>query len=396
MPFFPAVPQRPSLPPAGGSSPLNRIDAVVHLGFAVLLVASAVRYVMRHSPAEKLGVLGLAAAACALYALIAVLSRRPRPWAVYMSVLVALWAVLVVVAPSFAWGSFAVFFLCRLAFTGWTAYFTGGITTAATAVGLFRLGGGTDIALLLGPLAVGVVLTLIYDRIEHDAAEQRRLHAAVSLAQGQLAVTERRAGSIEERERVSREIHDTVTQGLASSLLHLEAAQRSWPSPAAQDEIRSAGALLRQSLADTRSLVHDLASPGLETAPLPEALLQAASHYLPGVRLCVTGEPRAVAADTRHALLRVLQSAAANTALHAGADHAAVTLGFLPDAVTLDVYDDGVGFDPASLARPSEKGGYGLRAMRQRVEQLGGEFSVESSPGAGTVVAATLPAGENR
>lgn len=403
MPFLPAAPdslhalapepQSRQLPDPVEAGPLRRIDAVVHLGFAVLLVASAVRYVMRHSPSEKLGVLALAAAACAIYALIAVLSRRPRPWAVYMYVLVALWSVLVVIAPSFAWGSFAVFFLCRMAFTGWTACLTGGITTAATAVGLFRLGGGTDVALLLGPLAVGVVLTLIYDRIEHDAAEQRRLHAAVSLAQGQLAVTERRAGSIEERARVSREIHDTVTQGLASSLLHLEAAQRSWPGPATQDEIRSASVMLRQSLADARSLVHDLASPGLETAPLPDALLQAASHYLPGVRLCVTGEPRPVGGDTRHALLRVLQSAAANSALHAGAAHTTVTLGFLPDSVTLDVYDDGVGFDPALLSQPSEAGGYGLRAMRQRVEQLGGEFSVESSPGAGTVIAAKLPAG---
>ena len=72
---------------------------------------------------------------------------------------------------------------------------------------------------------------------------------------------------------------------------------------------------------------------------------------------------------------------------------ATVTLGFLPDAVTLDVYDDGAGFDPAAAAPPSDDGGYGLRAMRQRVEQLGGTFSVESAPGEGTIVAAQLPAG---
>ncbi len=86
-----------------------------------------------------------------------------------------------------------------------------------------------------------------------------------------------------------------------------------------------------------------------------------------------------------------MQSAASNIVLHAAASAATVTLGFLPDAVTLDIYDDGAGFDPAATAPPSASGGYGLRAMRQRVEQLGGSFSVQSTPGEGTIVAAQLP-----
>ena len=381
--------------PGAAPASLGRIDAAVHLGFAVLIVASVVRYVMRHSPADNLLVLGLAVAACMLYAVIAVLAQRRRPWAVWMFVLVGLWAVLVISAPSFAWCSFALFFLCRTAFTGAVAYIAAGATAAATAVGLFRLSNGTDLAMLLGPLAVGVMLTLIYDRIEHDAAEQRRLHGEVSLAQGQLAASERRAGAVAERERVSREIHDTVTQGLASSLLLLEAANRNWPAASAGQDLRRASELLRRNLAETRSLVHELASPGLEASPLPEALRQAAAQYVPGVRLLVTGEPRPVPADVRHALLRVVQSAASNIKLHASATNATVTLGFLPAAVTLDIYDDGAGFDPAAVPPPSDAGGYGLRAMRQRVEQLGGVFSVESTPGEGTVVAAQLPAGED-
>jgi signal transduction histidine kinase len=88
----------------------------------------------------------------------------------------------------------------------------------------------------------------------------------------------------------------------------------------------------------------------------------------------------------------VVQSAASNIKLHASATTATVTVGFLPEAVTLDIYDDGAGFDPAAAAPPSDAGGYGLRAMRQRVEQLGGMFSVESAPGDGTIVAAQLPA----
>ncbi|HEX9225833.1 MAG TPA: histidine kinase, partial [Arthrobacter sp.] len=239
----------PSTTLASGSTAaagrFTRIDTAVHLGFAVLLVASSVRYVMRHSPADNLLVLALAASACVLYAVIAVLSQRRRPWALWMFALVAAWTVLVVVAPSFAWCSFALFFLCRTAFTGAVAYVAAGAVAAATAAGLFRLGDGTDLAMLLGPLAVGALLTLIYDRIERDAAAQRSLHAEIALAQDQLAASERRAGTIAERERVSREIHDTVTQGLASSLLLLEAANRAWPGPSALRDLRQASGLLR-------------------------------------------------------------------------------------------------------------------------------------------------------
>lgn len=383
----PGTTPRRSAPRTG----LGSIETAVHLGFAVLLVASLVRYVMRHSPADNLTILGLAAAASLLYAAVAVLRWRGGPGAPWMFALVAVWAVLVIAAPSFAWCSFALFFLSRSALAGAASYAAAGITAAATAAGLFRMSNGTDLAMLLGPLAVGAMLTLIYDRIQHDAEEQRRLHAEVSAAQEQLAASERRAGTIAERERVSREIHDTVTQGLASSLLLLEAAGRAWPRDAARADLRRATALLRGNLSETRSLVHELASPGLDGSPLPEALLLAARQYVPEARLLVTGDPRPVPPELRHALLRVVQSAASNIKLHASASAATVTLGFLPEGVTLDVYDDGTGFDPAAAAPPSDAGGYGLRAMRQRVEQLGGTLSVESSPGEGTIVAAQLP-----
>lgn len=387
---MPTAPPRPE--PIDG-----RIDAVVHLGFAVLMVASAVRYVMRHSPADNLWTVALAGAVCALYAVTAVLARSRQPgqrrqlWMPWMFALVAAWAVLVIVAPSFAWCSFAIFFLSRTAFRGWPAYVAGGATATATAVGLFRMSDWTDVAMLLGPLAAGALLTLIYDKIERDAALQRKLFDDVSQAQERLAASERAAGIAAERERVSREIHDTVTQGLASSLLMLEAAQRSWPDRRAQEDVGKATTLLRRNLADTRSLVHELSAPGLETAPLPEALEHAARQYIDTLHVQVTGDSRPIPPEVRHALLRVTQSAVANIKLHARADHASVTLGYLPDAVTLDVFDDGRGFDPGSVPPASATGGYGLRAMRQRVEQLGGQLSVESTPGEGTIIAAQLP-----
>lgn len=121
------------------SRQLGRMDVVVHLGFAVLLTASLVRYVMRHPPANNLWVLALAAAVCAIYTVVAVLVRRRQPWVLWLVVLVALWAALVLVAPSFAWCSVAVFFLCRTSLSGRTAHVAGVVIAVATSAGLYRL-----------------------------------------------------------------------------------------------------------------------------------------------------------------------------------------------------------------------------------------------------------------
>jgi hypothetical protein len=123
---LPTGPAPPELAPPGcphpsgiipGQPRLGSIDTAVHLGFGVLLVASLVRYVMRHSPADNILVLCLAAGACLLYLAVAVQARRGRPGAPWTVALVAVWAVLVIAAPSFAWCSFALFFLCRTALT---------------------------------------------------------------------------------------------------------------------------------------------------------------------------------------------------------------------------------------------------------------------------------------
>ncbi len=89
--------------------------------------------------------------------------------------------------------------------------------------------------------------------------------------------------------------------------------------------------------------------------------------------------------------MRVVSSASSNIARHARAKTVGVTITYLDHSVSVDIFDDGVGFDPGKLADHSRYGGYGLRAMRSRVAQLGGSFTVESAPGDGTVVAAQFP-----
>ena len=114
-----------------------------------------------------------------------------------------------------------------------------------------------------------------------------------------------------------------------------------------------------------------------------------------------TGEARALHPEVEVTLLRVAQEALANVARHAGASRAGVTLSYMEDVVTLDVRDDGVGFTvPANgdQAATSEaggsppQGGFGLIAMRQRVDRLAGQLEIESEPGAGTAVSASVPA----
>ncbi|BAS14709.1 hypothetical protein AHiyo8_30120 [Arthrobacter sp. Hiyo8] len=119
---MPESPNRTASRPAAFRPTRGPIDAVVHLSFAVLMVASGVRYVLRHSPADNLWTVALAAAVCVLYAVVAVLAKRRQPWLLWMVALVLAWAVLVIAAPSFAWCSFALFFLSRAAFSGWIAY----------------------------------------------------------------------------------------------------------------------------------------------------------------------------------------------------------------------------------------------------------------------------------
>jgi signal transduction histidine kinase len=108
-----------------------------------------------------------------------------------------------------------------------------------------------------------------------------------------------------------------------------------------------------------------------------------------------TGAARALHPEVEVTLLRVAQEALANVAKHASASRAGVTLSYMEDVVSLDVRDDGIGFDPPGGSAPDghpADGGFGLISMRQRVSRLAGQLEIESEPGEGTAVSASLPA----
>ena len=108
--------------------------------------------------------------------------------------------------------------------------------------------------------------------------------------------------------------------------------------------------------------------------------------------LITTGAPRPLLPEIETALLRTAQEALANVARHADAGRVALTLSYMEDLVTLDVRDDGAGFDPACARIEESDGGYGLTAMRERVQRIAGTLAVESEPGAGTAISACVPA----
>jgi signal transduction histidine kinase len=231
-------------------------------------------------------------------------------------------------------------------------------------------------------------------RLEGLLAENAGLHA-------QLLAQAREAGVQDERQRMAREIHDTLAQGLVGIIRQLEAAD-STDELAAQRHIDAASVLARDSLSEARRSVNELAPAALEHAHLPDAIAQVAERWsrLSGIEASARTTGRAVPMrpEIEVALLRTTQEALANVARHAQAGEVVLTLSYMDDEVTLDIHDDGVGFNPESLVRPlaetgcpeTSEGGFGLRAMRQRIEALSGTLQVESRLGDGTTIATAI------
>ncbi|NRQ31014.1 sensor histidine kinase [Nonomuraea sp. NN258] len=201
----------------------------------------------------------------------------------------------------------------------------------------------------------------------------------------------RTVGTLEERARLAREIHDTLAQGFSGIITQLEAAEQAGAEPeAVRARIAVAKRLARESLNEARRSVEALRPEPLEHAELPEALSAVAERWSDGigvpVSVAVDGEPRRLPREVETTVLRAAQEALANVAKHAKAGRAALTLSYMDDQVTLDVLDDGAGFDPGAAA-----GGYGLVAMRERAERSGGTVIVESTPGEGTALCLSIP-----
>ncbi|WP_219414556.1 sensor histidine kinase [Pseudonocardia nigra] len=227
-------------------------------------------------------------------------------------------------------------------------------------------------------------------RLSETLEENAALHVRL-LAQA------REAGVLDERARLAREIHDTIAQGLTGIVTQLEAAGAvDDDADARRRHMDIASALARESLTEARRSVDALAPGQLADAQLPEAIAEMAKAWAEtaGVDLLLdtTGDPRPLLPDLEVTLFRVAQESLANVGKHAAATRIGLTLSYMDDVVVLDVRGDGCGFT-VSATPPSDDGsGFGLVGMEQRVRRVSGRLTVESTPGEGTAVSASVPA----
>ncbi|MEI7057536.1 sensor histidine kinase [Nocardioides sp. CCNWLW239] len=223
-------------------------------------------------------------------------------------------------------------------------------------------------------------------RLEHALAENARL-------QERLLAQSRETGVRDERERLAREIHDTIAQSLAGVVAQLQAAEGSADADDVRRRVARATEMARTALVEARRSVQDLSPAELTDVSLADAVATLVASWREdhGIEasFVVVGDPTGLHSEVEATLLRITQEALANVAKHADASRVGVTLTFDEAEVILDVRDDGSGFDPTA---PRRSGSFGLGVMRDRAERLAGVFTLEASPGTGTAVSARIPA----
>jgi signal transduction histidine kinase len=367
--------------------------------------------------------LDVALAAVALVWQLALVGPR-APWredrrvvAVFYVGLLVITAVLVIRAPWFGFFAFSGYLYLRFLPRGrWVAL---GVIATAAIVATSQAGGlpGSDtgewitygVLILTNVTVAGLVSWLAFvgdqqkersrQHVDELTEANRRLEEALSEnagLQAQLVAQAREAGVLDERQRLAGEIHDTLAQNLAGIVTQLQAAEGGGGADRGR-HVAAATALAREGLSEARRSVHALRPGALEAARLPDALADVTHRWSDreGVpaEMTTTGDPLPLRPEIEVALLRTAQEALANVAKHAHAGRVGLTLSYMGDVVTLDVRDDGAGFDPAARNGASADGsGFGLEAMRRRVLGLAGTLAVESEPGEGTAVSARVPA----
>lgn len=326
------------------------------------------------------------------------------PWVipVWLITLMALWLVLTLFASDAAYLVFPLFFL-ELHVLPLRWGIPAVMISVLLAIWALTYHLGLSIGTVLGPLigaGVAIAIGMAYQALLREASERQALIADLIATRAELAATERAAGTLAERERLAREIHDTIAQGLSSIQMLLHAAERTVTDATARDHLRLARETAAANLQETRRFISELTPPALVEQTLPGALQRLAetataeaaqSDVHTVVSLHITGEPVALPMRLEATLLRIAQGSLANVAQHAGATRAEVTLSYMTDEVALDIVDNGRGFTPTTTASGEQHKSFGLVAIRQRVEQLGGTFVLESAPGGGTALAVTFP-----
>ena len=245
----------------------------------------------------------------------------------------------------------------------------------------------------LGVLDLQSTDTEAFDEIDVFTAQTLADQLAVAIENAHLYRETRDIAVLEERNRLAREIHDTLAQGFTGIILQLEAAEQALEDDpgSAQEHLDKARKLARESLNEARRSVWALRPQELEQHALATTLRRQLEEFTRdtgvGAEFDTDGEERELPADIEDALLRIFQESLTNIKKHAGAEHVGVKLDFARDGVRLVIDDDGSGFDTSV----PQKGRFGLISMRERVKLIGGSIEIRSEKGKGTYIKVTIP-----
>ncbi|MDJ0336461.1 sensor histidine kinase [Salinibacterium sp. G-O1] len=363
---------------------------VAVVGMTVILAAIAVG--TGSDSRETVGGLASAGAlAVVWFALARRALRRPSTSAILVVAVIVICAVGTAFLPAFATVQCIAFPLV------WT--FVRGTRRAIAANVVLGVGVGIGTWLSTGSLlqafavqgvsiALSISLGLWITSIAQQSEERQRLLDELRTAQEKLSALDRDAGVASERERLAREIHDTIAQDLTGLVMLAQRAQRELSSgvPAAET-LGMLEVSARTALAETRALVAS-GTPVALNGGISDALDRLGERFARETGLTVTvaadGLPE-LDRDTEVVLLRCAQEGLANVRKHSGGRTSTVTAWADNGSVALRVTDDGTGFDPDAATD-----GFGLDGMRSRLALVGGALDISTSP-AGTVLTATLP-----
>ena len=277
------------------------------------------------------------------------------------------------------------------------------VHTEAPGIPIVVLTGLADETLAAAALREGAQDYLVKGRLDPDllvrsmryAIERMRADKALRQSEERL----RELAVLEERNRMAREIHDTLAQGFTGIVIQIEAAEQVMKGSPDQvsEHLNKAKGLARESLQEARRSVWDLLPRALEGRNLETALEDEVKRYPntagEAVSFTLKGKERRLPENLQAAMLRICQESLTNVRRYASASKVEVTLSFHAEAVALRIRDDGVGFDYQRVKNEAEGrlGGFGLSGMEQRVQLLRGSFEVTSTKGEGTLVEVVVP-----
>lgn len=233
-----------------------------------------------------------------------------------------------------------------------------------------------------------------YVKILRDVTERKEAEEERQRQSERLAEQTRQTAILEERNRLAREMHDTLAQGFTGIMMQLEVVAALLPESArqAREHLALAHDLARDSLAEARRSVQALRPTTLEQADLAAALARLAEETTAAtpvnVTLHIQGARRPLPDEMERQLFRIGQEALTNALRHAQATRMDIDLEFRTNQVRLRIWDNGKGFEVEKAASGST---LGLLGMRERAVQAGGELGIESHPGRGTTVTVRAP-----